>query len=274
MNDAAWSMPDARQRHILDALARSGRVVAGDLARQFGISEDTARRDLRELAAAGLCQRVYGGALPLSPACGTIMQRQTEQHDQKAALGRAAALLLASLIRPHAVLFLDAGSTNVAVARALPPDLPITVVANSPHVAAAVPASGAIELVMIGGRVDPACGAALGLRALRDLSAIRIDVALLGACAVDAAAGLAAFHLEDAEFKRAATQDGTLLVTTATSGKLATSAPFTVLPAGRLDHLVVEADAPSALLEPFLALGIGIHHAEAAGGAVHGGAAR
>nr|WP_321983163.1 DeoR/GlpR family DNA-binding transcription regulator [uncultured Lichenicoccus sp.] len=262
MSEPAWSMPDVRQRHILDHLVRSGRVVAADLAKQFGVSEDTARRDLRDLAAAGLCQRVYGGALPLSPAVGTLAQRQTEQT---ATLGQAAASLVASLMRPHGVLFLDAGSTNVAVARALPPDLRITVVANAPQVAAAVNASGAIELVMIGGRVDPRCGAALGLRALRDLSAMRLDVVLLGACAVDAAAGLAAFHLEDAEFKRAATQDGTLLVTTATSGKLATAAPFAVLPASRLDHLVVEADVPPALLEPFLALGIGIHRAAALG---------
>ena len=264
MSDVTWSMPDERQRHILKDLARSGRVLATDLAIRFGVSEDTARRDLRELAAAGLCRRVYGGALPLSPAGGTMAQPGSEQTARKAALGKAAAGLLADLMRPQAVLFLDAGSTNVAVARALPPGLPITVVANSPHVAAAVPACGAIVLVMIGGRVDPACGAALGLRALRDLSAIRIDVALLGACAVDAVAGLAAFHLEDAEFKRAAAQDGTLLVTTATSGKLATSAPFTVLPTGRLDHLVVEADAPRALLEPFRDLGMSIHHADAA----------
>ena len=264
MADSVWSMPDVRQRHILDHLDRDGRVVATDLARRFGVSEDTARRDLRDLAAAGLCQRVYGGALPLSPASGTLAQRETQQTVRKAALGRAAAVLVANLVRPHAVLFLDAGSTNIAVARALPPDLRITVVANSPRIAAAVPASGAIELVMIGGHVDPVCGAALGLRALRDLSAMRVDVALLGACAVDAAAGLAAFSLEDAEFKQAATQDGTLLVTTATSEKLSTSAPFAVLPASRLDHLVVEADAPPALLGPFLALGIGIHYAAGA----------
>ena len=58
-------LPEERLRLIMERLAQEGRVVALDLARQFKTSEDTVRRDLRELAAAGLCRRVYGGALPL-----------------------------------------------------------------------------------------------------------------------------------------------------------------------------------------------------------------
>ena len=42
-----------------------------NLAAELGLSEDSVRRDLRELAAAGLCQRVYGGALPASPLVDT-----------------------------------------------------------------------------------------------------------------------------------------------------------------------------------------------------------
>ena len=53
-----------RRDAILDRLRTDGRVIARDLAEELGTSEDTVRRDLRDLAAAGLCQRVYGGALP------------------------------------------------------------------------------------------------------------------------------------------------------------------------------------------------------------------
>lgn len=132
---------------------------------------------------------------------------------------------------------------------------------NAPHIATALVSLAGIDLIMIGGRIDPRCGAALGLRALRDLNAIRIDLALLGACAVDATAGLAAFDLEDAEFKRAAAQGASIVVTTATNEKLGTSAPFSVLPCSRLTHLVVEADAPMALIELFQALGIETYRA-------------
>ena len=59
-----------RQGVISERLRLNGRVLAAELALEFGVSEDTVRRDLREMAAAGLCERVYGGALPVSPAPG------------------------------------------------------------------------------------------------------------------------------------------------------------------------------------------------------------
>jgi DeoR/GlpR family transcriptional regulator of sugar metabolism len=55
-----------RRRRLLDRLAQDGRLVATSLATELGTSEDTIRRDLRELAAEGLLQRVHGGALPAS----------------------------------------------------------------------------------------------------------------------------------------------------------------------------------------------------------------
>ncbi len=263
MADPTASMPDERRRRILEHLDRDGRVLAAALAQRFGISEDTARRDLRELTAAGLCRRVYGGALPLSAAGDAIAEREREQPERKAALGRAGAALVARAMRPHEVLFLDAGSTNLAVARALPPGLGITVATNAPGVAAVLVGLPGIELVVLGGRIDPRTGAASGLRAMRDLAAMRIDLALLGACALDAEAGLGAFDLEDAEFKRQVAEAAVTVAVVATSAKLATAAPFAVMQAGRLAHLVVEADAPSSLLDPFAALGIAIQRASA-----------
>ncbi len=58
----------ARRHLLLDRLHRDGRVIAKDIAAELGTSEDTIRRDLRELDAEGLAVRVYGGALPASPA--------------------------------------------------------------------------------------------------------------------------------------------------------------------------------------------------------------
>ena len=84
-----------RQQHILARLGREGRVLASVLAEVFSTSEDTIRRDLRELAGRGLCRRVYGGALPVSPASNSVQLRAGEAVDRKAALGRALAALIA-----------------------------------------------------------------------------------------------------------------------------------------------------------------------------------
>lgn len=261
MPDPIHSLPDQRQQHILERLARDGRVLAIDLARQLGLSEDTIRRDLRELAAAGLCRRVYGGALPCSPPSGTLIQREGERPAHKAALGQAAAALIATIMQRGDVLFLDAGSTNMAIARALPPGLGISVVTNAPHIAAILVSTEDIELVMIGGRIDRGNGAALGARALRDLDAIRFDVAILGACAIGAASGLAAFDFEDAELKRAASRSASIVVAAVTSEKLDTAAPFRIIPAELVTHLVVEADAPGASVSALASLGMQVHRA-------------
>jgi DeoR/GlpR family transcriptional regulator of sugar metabolism len=95
-----------RQQQILERLGRDGRVVATALAEAFATSEDTIRRDLRDLAGRGLCRRVYGGALPVSPASRSAQIRAGEATDRKAALGRA----LAGLVASDSLLFVDSGS--------------------------------------------------------------------------------------------------------------------------------------------------------------------
>lgn len=60
---------------LVSRLRRDGKLISRDLAVEFGVSEDSVRRDLRDLAAAGLCQRVHGGALPASPAVDTHEHR-------------------------------------------------------------------------------------------------------------------------------------------------------------------------------------------------------
>ena len=67
-----------RRDYLLTRLRADGSLVAKDLAAELGISEDSIRRDLRDLDAAGLCQRVYGGAVPASPALADYATRAYE----------------------------------------------------------------------------------------------------------------------------------------------------------------------------------------------------
>jgi DeoR/GlpR family transcriptional regulator of sugar metabolism len=77
------------------------------LAHELGTSEDTIRRDLRELAQGGKLQRVHGGALPASAAVGDLKVREQVSPNDKIELGRAGA----SMIRPKQVVILDGGTT-------------------------------------------------------------------------------------------------------------------------------------------------------------------
>ncbi len=255
-------LPEERQRLILERLAREGRVVAQELAQQFHTSEDTIRRDLRELAAAGRCHRVYGGALPLSPAFTSLAERVTVVPARKQALGAT----LASLLPAGNMVFVDAGTTNLAAVRALPEGLALTIVTNAPVIAAEVAAREGIALIVIGGLVDRGTGGAFGARALRDIADLRPDVYLLGVCALDPGAGIATFGFDEAEFKRTLVAQSRRVITAATSDKLGTSAPFGVAPLRVLGDLVLEADAPAEQVVALQHEGVRIHHAAAVRG--------
>src|SRR5215467_14104299 len=119
----------AERRDLLVArLRQDGKLVARDLAAELGLSEDSLRRDLRELAAAGLCQRVYGGALPVSPAIADYDARTAVEPASK----QRVAVRAARLVRPGSVVIVDGGTTAFAVIGALPADLTCTIVTHSP----------------------------------------------------------------------------------------------------------------------------------------------
>jgi DeoR/GlpR family transcriptional regulator of sugar metabolism len=246
-----------RHRLIQDRLRASGRVLAVDLAQEFNVSEDTIRRDLRELAAAGLCERVYGGALPVAPGGTTLSQRVGEAPERKAALAAAAL----AFIKPGITVFFDAGSTNLAIAEALPNDLELTAVTNTPLIAAALTVKPGVDLIVIGGRIDRRVGAAIGAKAQRDVETLRPDLCILGACGADIEAGLTVFEYEDAEFKRLVAQSSASVLAAITNDKFGTSAPHTVIAAAKCSALIVEHDAPADDIHLYEAAGIAIAHA-------------
>lgn len=245
-------LPQQRQGLILERLLAQGRVLAVDLARELEVSHDTIRRDLREMAAAGMCQRVYGGALPLSPDHGPLARRRGLEPARKAALARAAI----ALIEPGQLLFLDAGSTNLAIAEALPADYRLTVATNAPAIAARLAEREDLQLIVIGGRVDPRIGASLGRAATRDAEALRSDLYFLGVCGADGDAGVSALDYEDAQFKQAVAAASRAVVAAVTDDKLGTAARYPVLAADALHALAIEHGGDPAQAEAFARRGV------------------
>ncbi len=70
------ALKEERHQYILELLGSEGRVLAADLSSRYRVSEDTIRRDLRELASSGKIQRVHGGALPRRAEAVPFVSRQ------------------------------------------------------------------------------------------------------------------------------------------------------------------------------------------------------
>lgn len=242
-----------RQTIIRDRLARDGKVVAIDLAAEFAVSEDTIRRDLRDLAKAGLCERVYGGALAPAPDLGSFAQRETVDADEKDRLGRAAA----ALVTAGQTVFIDAGTTNLAVARHLPRSIALTVATNVPAVALALAAHDRARVVLVGGNFDTAKGACLGAEAMISAQQITPDVLFLGPCGINADA-VSALDPEEAALKRVLIANSRRIVVVATADKLGTTAPFRLAPVAALDTVVLDADAAPQLAERLAGQGVSV----------------
>src|SRR5512139_3426869 len=101
-------LTEQRKRLILERLSAEGRIVAKELSLDLGVSEDTIRRDLRELAGEGKLQRVHGGALPSSPALADFAGRERISTEIKDDIGKAAA----ALVRDGQVVFIDGGTST------------------------------------------------------------------------------------------------------------------------------------------------------------------
>ncbi|MFF7334808.1 DeoR/GlpR family DNA-binding transcription regulator [Streptomyces sp. NPDC090306] len=241
-----------RRDHLIGLLAREGKIVAKDVAAELGISEDSVRRDLRDLAAEGLCQRVYGGALPVSPAVVDYAARRDVAPDGK----RKVAATAARLVRPGGAVILDGGTTALAVARALPHDLACTVITHSPTIAAALLDHPRAELFLLGGRVFKHSAVTCGAAAVEAAQNVSADLCLLGVTGVHPEAGLTTGDAEEAAMKRALAARAADTYVLASSEKLGTASRFRVLPWEKVSGLVTDADPLHPLVEQIAALGV------------------
>jgi DeoR/GlpR family transcriptional regulator of sugar metabolism len=254
--------PGERQQRILARLRNEGRVVAAELAEAFEVSEDSIRRDLRELAAQGLCKRVYGGALLPAVTLTPLKQRRNEHPLRKQALARQAV----SLVKPGQTLLIDAGTTNVAIAAALPIGIGLSVITNAPHIAQLLLDREDFDVLLVGGRISPSIGGAIGAQAVEQVRRLRADLCFPGTCAIDAAHGLWGFDSEEALFKRAMIEASDETVVVATDDKLGAVAAYQVAELVRVQHLVVEHSADRATHAAFSKRGVMVHRAEAVSG--------
>jgi DeoR/GlpR family transcriptional regulator of sugar metabolism len=245
-----------RQEWLVDRLRREGRLVAKDIAVELDVSEDSVRRDLRELAAAGLCQRVYGGALPVSPAMADYATRREVAVASKERVAAAAA----KLVRPGGVAILDGGTTTLAVVAALPRDLEATIVTHSPTIATALGDHAGVEVQILGGRLFRHSMVTCGAAAVEAAQGVSADVFLLGVTGVHHETGLTTGDADEAAMKRALSRRAADTFVLASAEKVGAASPFLVLPISDVTGIVTDAAADDPTIARIAATGTRVIH--------------
>jgi len=241
-----------RKNAILAALKRDGQVLAKQLSESFEVSEDTIRRDLRELAGEGLLQRVHGGALPASPATADFAHRRPIESLTKRAVGAAAA----GMIADGQVVIIDGGTTAIELVRQLRRDLVATVVTHSPNVAVELVDYPRIEVIILGGRLFKHSIVTVGAAAMEALAPIRADIYFMGVTGVHATAGLSTGDLEEAYMKRALAAHAAETVVLASADKINTASRYQIGELTLASTIIVDRATDPALLESLAASGV------------------
>jgi DeoR/GlpR family transcriptional regulator of sugar metabolism len=243
-----------RRKFILNVLKRDGRIIAPALSVELGVSIDTIRRDLRDLAAEGRLQRVHGGALPTSPAVTSFTDRQRHLTPEKISVAARAA----QLVRDGMVIVMGGGITNVQTAQHFPFDLKATVITHNPAVAVSLAEHNDIEVILVGGKLFKYTMVTVGAETVEAFRRIRADLCFLGVCSLHPEVGISNVHYEEALIQRAMIDCSGEVIALASSEKLGTAAPFVIGPLSELNLIVTDHGISLEALAPYKAFDIEI----------------
>ena len=233
-----------RQLAILDLARSTGQLRVEDLAARFGVTLQTARRDLNELALAGHLERVHGGAVLRAPQANLgYSERVALNAGAKAAIGAACA----AAIPDGATLILNIGTTTEAVARALLQHRGLTVVTNNMNVANILSANEDCQIMLAGGALRRSDGGLVGDLTREFISQFKPDIAVIGASAVDLDGDLLDFDLAEVTVSRAILTAAREVWLVADHTKFGRRAPARIGALSEVDRIYTDAPLPAPL---------------------------
>ena len=227
-------LQEERFLRIRTLLSTLSRVSTERIAQDLDVSRETVRRDILALESQGILRRVHGAV------------RQAAREREKRAIARAALQLL----QPGQTLFIDAGSTTTLLAEALSSLSGLTIITNGLNVALKLAAADAgrsarNDVILLGGRTDPAVQATHGDTTVAEIHRYRADVALLSPVGISVHSGATSFEHHEAAVARAMAAQAKELILLADHSKVGQASRVTYASLADVGTLVTDAGARS-----------------------------
>ena len=245
---------EERLSGILNQLEKDRRLSTSALMSKYAVTEGTIRRDLNELQSKGLLKKVHGGAISVLTDPVTLSGRLTVSPENKVNLAKKAVKLISN----NQLLLIDGGSTNLALIKALPRDISLTIYTNSLPIAMHLLPFPKITTHVIGGKVLKSSEITLDISAYQTLESIKADICFVGIRSIHPDLGIATLDPEEARLKRKILDASDQRVIMATNEKLYTSDRFNIGGMNCIDTVVLEADADPTFIKDLLAKGIDV----------------
>ena len=193
---------EERYEKIVELVNLNGRVTVKDLAKQFEVSEDCIRKDLRGLENMNKLKRVYGGAI-INRSHNDI-KPVDERKNINIEIKKKIAENAMKLIEDGDIIFLDVSTNNLEIAKELKEsEMKITVVTNMIEIVLVLKKCSNIKVITVGGEFNVEVGAVIGAAADRYIKKFTYDKSFIGVCGINIDSGyISTLSLEDGNTKK------------------------------------------------------------------------
>jgi len=236
-----------RQQVILNEVRIHNRVLFTDMAELLSVSVDTIRRDINELNATKKLKKVHGGAISLGFNNYHVDNQEIYALENKSRIARKAI----SLIKSGQVILLSGGTTNMEIARMIPPNLKITCFTPSLPVAVQLMAKTDVEVILVGGKLSKDSQITIGGCAINMLNDIKVDICFLGINSIDLMNGVTDFDWEIVQIKKAMINSSRKIVAPSIFEKLNSTQRFKICALDTIDVLITELEPEDVKLKGF-----------------------
>ena len=241
-----------RLDYILEEIRTYNKVKSSALSNKLQVSEDTIRRDLKELSNKGKIKKVHGGALASSYIPFSHKDREIYAHEEKVKIVRKAK----NLIKDDMVIAMDGGTTNLELARLMPNDVNISIITNSLPIAVQLSEHSNVDIIFLGGKILKSAQVAIGMDVVNSLVEIRSDLCFVGTRSLDHEVGLTDIDREEAQVKKAIIDNSSNVVCLALSEKLDTIQPYRIAKISQINTIVTELDNAEDHFPEFVRQGV------------------
>ncbi len=243
-----------RKQVILNEVRIHNRVLFSDMAELLNVSVDTIRRDITELSAAKELKKVHGGAISMGFNNYQAENREIYSLENKSRIAKKAI----NLLKNGQVILFSGGTTNMEIARMIPPNINITCFTPSLPVAVQLLSKTNVEVIQIGGKLSKDSQIAVGGSAINMLHDIKVDLCFLGTNSIDSKNGLTEFDWDIVQMKKAMIQASKRIVSPAISEKISSTQRYKICNLEEIDVLITELEPTDGKLEAFKKAGVQI----------------
>jgi len=241
-----------RQQKVVDEVSINRQVSCSFLSEKLNVSEDTIRRDIKELDKKGLLTKIHGGAISTMQKLYHYNEDVIYKREEKVLIAQKAI----TLVKDGMVIIMSGGTTNLMLAKLLPKDLKATIYTYSLPIAMQLAEHPTVETIFIGGRIQRDSMVTTGIDVIQFLSSITANLCFIGISGFSLEQGITEEGYEVALIKKQMIKSSEHNVYLSTSNKLDLRLNYDVCSLKEIDIAITDLDIKDPILKPYIDSGV------------------